>query len=261
MAARLTRAKRTIHRSGARSVVPEGAELPSRLESICRVIYLAFTVGYAPVSAAEVTRVEVPAEAIRLARLLRELLPGRSELDALLALMLLQHSRRDARIDESGRLVLLPNQDRSSWHHDEITEGLALLQPMMSAQWSGTAAGYFLQGSDRGGARGRGPGRGHPLGSDRRPLRRAGAADRLAGGSPQPGSCCGGGRGSRGRTEVAGGSGGLPAAEPSAGRCPRCPARRSRRAGFGAAGVPAGARAVRQRGGGRASADSNQPTD
>ena len=145
MAARLTRAKRTIHRSGARFVVPEGAELPSRLETVCRVIYLAFTVGYAPVSGAEVTRVEVAAEAIRLARLLRELLPGRPELDALLALMLLQHARRDARIDESGRLVLLPAQDRSSWHHDEITEGLALLKPMMSAQWSGTAAGYFLQ--------------------------------------------------------------------------------------------------------------------
>jgi predicted RNA polymerase sigma factor len=145
MAARLTRAKRTVNRSGERFVVPEGAALLPRLETVCRVVYLAFTLGYAPVSGAEVTRVEVAAEAIRLARLLRALLPGRPELDALLALMLLQHSRRDARVDGIGRLVLLRVQDRSSWHQDEITEGLAVLAPMMSGQWTGAAAEYFLQ--------------------------------------------------------------------------------------------------------------------
>jgi RNA polymerase sigma-70 factor (ECF subfamily) len=145
MAARLTRAKRTLTRSGERFAVPEGAELSPRLETVCRVVYLAFTVGYAPGSGSEVTRVEVAAEAIRLARLLRALLPGRPELDALLALMLLQHSRRDARVDSAGRVVLLPTQDRSSWHQDEITEGLALLSPLMSGAWTGATAEYFLQ--------------------------------------------------------------------------------------------------------------------
>ena len=145
MAARLTRAKRTLNRSGERFVVPEGDELPPRLETVCRVVYLAFTVGYAPGSGTEVTRVEVAAEAIRLARLLRAQLPGRPELDALLALMLLQHSRRDARLDSTGRVVLLPAQDRTSWHHDEITEGLAVLSPLMAGEWTGTTAEFFLQ--------------------------------------------------------------------------------------------------------------------
>ena len=145
MAARLTRAKRTITRSGERFAVPEGAELPPRLQTVCRVVYLAFTVGYAPASGEEVIRVEVAGEAIRLARMLRRSLPGRPELDALLALMLLQHSPRDARIDGVGRLVLLPAQDRTTWHQDEISEGLAVLAPMMSGQWTGITAEYFLQ--------------------------------------------------------------------------------------------------------------------
>jgi RNA polymerase sigma-70 factor (ECF subfamily) len=104
------------------------------------VAYLAFTAGYAPPSGAEVVRPELATEGIRLARLLRVLLPGRADLDGLLALMLLQHSRRDARIRD-GDLVLLPDQDRSRWHADEITEALSLLAPLVTAP--GTP--YLLQ--------------------------------------------------------------------------------------------------------------------
>ena len=126
MAARLTRAKRKLTVAGAPFVVPAGPALADRLVAVMSVIYLAFTAGYAPASGSDATRAELAGEAIRLARLLRALLP-RPELDALLALMLLQHSRRDARTDDSGQLVLLPAQDRSRWRYDEIAEGLELL--------------------------------------------------------------------------------------------------------------------------------------
>ena len=126
MAARLTRAKRKLVVAGVRFAVPEERALGDRFGSVVAVIYLAFTAGYAPGSGLDATRVELAGEAIRLARLLRTLLP-RPELDALLALMLLQHSRRDARTDAADQLVLLPDQDRSVWRQDEIAEGLALL--------------------------------------------------------------------------------------------------------------------------------------
>jgi predicted RNA polymerase sigma factor len=146
MAARLTRAKRAVAQSGARFAVPEGDDLPPRLATVCRIVYLAFTTAYAPARGSEVTRVAVAAEAIRLGRLLTALRPEPAEARALLALMLLQHSRRDARTDATGRLVLLPDQDRSRWRADEITEGLGLLQPMLTGTWSGLAGEYFLQG-------------------------------------------------------------------------------------------------------------------
>jgi RNA polymerase sigma-70 factor (ECF subfamily) len=104
------------------------------------VAYLAFTAGYAPPSGAELVRTDLATEAIRLARLLRELLPGRADLDGLLGLMLLQHSRRDARVRD-GRLVLLPDQDRSQWHADEVAEALEVLTPHVAAP--GTP--YLLQ--------------------------------------------------------------------------------------------------------------------
>ena len=133
MAARLTRAKRKLTVAGVPFVVPESPALADRLAAVMSVIYLAFTAGYAPTSGSDATRVELAGEAIRLARLLRGLLP-RPELDALLALMLLQHSRRDARTDESGQLVLLPEQDRSRWRYDEIGEGLNLLEGLPAGQ-------------------------------------------------------------------------------------------------------------------------------
>ena len=129
MAARLTRARKSLaHESFA---VPEGAELAARVGVVADVAYLAFTTGYAAGSGPDLLRADVSAEAIRLVRLLRGVLDDRpTELDALLALMLLQHSRRTARVDQ-GRLVLLPDQDRSRWQQDEIAEGLALLEPLV----------------------------------------------------------------------------------------------------------------------------------
>ncbi len=145
MAARLTRAKRTVGRSGARFVVPAGQDLPPRVATVCRVVYLAFTTAYAPARGSEATRATVAAEAVRLGQLLTGLRPEPPEARALLALLLLQHSRRDARTGAAGRLVLLPDQDRSRWRADEIAEGLTLLEPMMSGAWSGPTGEYFLQ--------------------------------------------------------------------------------------------------------------------
>ena len=144
MSARLTRAKRTLTTSGVSFAVPEGEELTERLPAVAAVIYLAFTAGYSPVSGSDVTQVDSAGEAIRLARLLRELLP-RSEFDALLALLLLQHSRRDARTDSAGRLVLLPDQDRSRWRSEEIAEGLALVAALDRAEIAGLLGDYTLQ--------------------------------------------------------------------------------------------------------------------
>ena len=139
MAARLTRARKRL--AEASFAVPVGAELTARLQVVSDVAYLAFTAGYAPGSGSDVLRADVAGEAIRLVRVLRDLLPTPDpEVDALLALMLLQHSRRDARVD-GGRLVLLPDQDRSRWRGDEITEAVDLLTPLVHA----APAPYLLQ--------------------------------------------------------------------------------------------------------------------
>jgi len=138
MAARLTRARKSL--AGERFEVPIGPELMARVGRAADVAYLAFTAGYTPPSGTELVRTDLAAEAIRLARVLRELLPGRTDLDGLLGLMLLQHSRRDARLQD-GRLVLLPDQDRSRWHAEEIREALDLLTPHVNAP--GTT--YLLQ--------------------------------------------------------------------------------------------------------------------
>jgi predicted RNA polymerase sigma factor len=139
MAARLTRARKSL---GDESfAVPTGPELASRVAVVADVAYLAFTAGYAAGSGPDLLRADVSAEAIRLVRVLRSILAEPpTELDALLALMLLQHSRRDARVDE-GKLVLLPEQDRSRWHQDEIAEALGLLEPLVHAP----AAPFLLQ--------------------------------------------------------------------------------------------------------------------
>lgn len=139
MAARLTRARRKI--AGARFVVPPPDELDARVDVVADVAYLAFTSGYAPGSGPDALRSDVAGEAVRLVRGLRSLLPRpHAELDALLALMLLHHSRRDARVS-GERLVLLPDQDRSRWHHDEVDEAVGLLAPLALAD----PAPYLLQ--------------------------------------------------------------------------------------------------------------------
>ncbi|KNX38314.1 RNA polymerase sigma factor [Luteipulveratus halotolerans] len=146
MAARLTRAKKKIVTAGIPFAVPSADVLPERLEVVAQTAYLAFTAGYAPGSGPDVVRTALAAEAIRLVRVVLVLRPDEPVLVGLLALMLLQHSRRDARVDADGGLVLLPDQDRSSWHQDEIDEGVALLQ---SASLTGPipvrAAAYVVQ--------------------------------------------------------------------------------------------------------------------
>lgn len=139
MAARLTRARKQL--VGERFAVPAVPELAHRVGVIADVAYLTFTAGYAPDSGLDVLRGELAGEAIRLVRELRSVLPyDDAELDALLALMLLQHSRRDARVN-GDRLVLLPDQDRSRWRHDEIAEALHLLRPLTREP----AAPFLLQ--------------------------------------------------------------------------------------------------------------------
>ena len=141
MSARLTRARRKI--AGEQFALPSGNDLVERVSVVAQIGYLAFTAGYAPGSGPDVLRAELSGEAIRLIRVLRSLLPDsyqRSELDALLALMLLQHSRREARVRD-GQLVLLPDQDRSRWRQDEIAEALQLLAPLIDAP----AGPYLLQ--------------------------------------------------------------------------------------------------------------------
>lgn len=157
MAARITRAKKKVAAAGIPFAIPEPDRLGERVEAAAHAVYLCFTAGYAPGIGPDLLRVDLAGEAIRLGRLLRALLPaervvartppaadgGAAGVPALLALMLLQHARRDARVGEDGALVLLPEQDRDRWHHDEIDEGLALLKPL--APTSGYAEELRLQ--------------------------------------------------------------------------------------------------------------------
>ena len=126
MAARLTRAKKKIVAAGIPLRMPAETELTDRLESVCRTIYLAFTVGYAPGSGPDLLRADLAGEALELARILGALVPADPTTRSLLALLGLQHARRDARVAD-GRLVPLAEQDRSRWQADEISAAAALL--------------------------------------------------------------------------------------------------------------------------------------
>jgi predicted RNA polymerase sigma factor len=146
MAARLTRAKKKVVAAGIPFGVPEASALPDRLDTVAQTAYLAFTAGYAPGSGPDLLRAELAGEALRLARVVLAARPGEPALVALLALMLLQHSRRDARVGDDGRLVLLVDQDRSRWRYDEVDEGLALLtDPALAGPITPLAASYALQ--------------------------------------------------------------------------------------------------------------------
>ncbi len=131
MAARITRAKKKIATAGLPFAMPGPEAMQARVDVVVQTIYLCFTAGYAPGFGDAVVRADLAGEAIRLARLLLTLLATRGPVPAgvvaLLALMLLQHARRDARTGDDGTIVLLADQDRMRWHHDEIEEGLALL--------------------------------------------------------------------------------------------------------------------------------------
>lgn len=143
MAARLTRARKRL--AGAEFTVPSPSDLPGRLAVVGQVAYLAFTTGYAPGSGPELLRADVAGEAVRLAQVVHDLLPDQPLPTALLALMLLQHSRRDARVGPDGELVLLPDQDRSRWRSDEIASALSLLASLSGAALEGEAHSYRLQ--------------------------------------------------------------------------------------------------------------------
>jgi RNA polymerase sigma-70 factor, ECF subfamily len=146
LAQRIVRAKAKIREASIPYEVPAPQELPERLDAVLQVIYLVFNEGYSAAAGAEVTRAELTGEAIRLGRLLTELEPEpevpKSEIMGLLALMLLQESRRAARTSPAGELILLENQNRALWNREQIAEGVALVDKALKSRRFGA---YTLQ--------------------------------------------------------------------------------------------------------------------
>ena len=132
LAQRIVRAKSKIRDAGIPYDVPSREDLPERMETVLQVIYLVFNEGYSASSGESLTRPDLSGEAIRLGRLLVELIPE-SEVVGLLALMLLHESRRAARTSPTGELILLDHQDRSLWNREQITEGEALVRRAMAS--------------------------------------------------------------------------------------------------------------------------------
>jgi RNA polymerase sigma factor (sigma-70 family) len=140
MAQRISRAKQRL--AGERFAMPSGAERAQRLQAVLKVLYLMFNEGYAAAAGAELVRVDLAAEAIRLTRMLAAAVPGDGEVAGLLALMLLTDARRPARTGPTGELVPLAEQDRSRWHRGQIAEGVVLVTRAMAG---GVVGEYQLQ--------------------------------------------------------------------------------------------------------------------
>ena len=141
LAQRIVRAKAKIRETPIPYEVPTPQELPERLDAVLQVVYLVFNEGYSAAAGAEVTRAEITGEAIRLGRLLAGLQPE-PEVHGLLALMLLQESRRAARTSPAGELILLEHQDRALWNREQIAEGVGLVEKALSSRRFGP---YTLQ--------------------------------------------------------------------------------------------------------------------
>jgi RNA polymerase sigma-70 factor (ECF subfamily) len=142
IAQRIVRAKAKIRDARIPYAIPTRADMPERLDTVLHVIYLVFNEGYSATSGDAVVDGDLTREAIRLGRLLVELLPGEGEVAGLLALMLLHDSRRDTRTTESGEVALLPEQDRARWDSAEIAEGAALVERAMR---TGRIGSYSVQ--------------------------------------------------------------------------------------------------------------------
>ncbi|MDZ4392590.1 RNA polymerase sigma factor [Cypionkella sp.] len=143
LAQRIVRAKQRIRDDGLRYEIPGVADLPERLVPVLRVIYLVFNEGYLAHCGQDMLRTDLTSEAIRLGRLVADLLPD-GEVLGLLGLMLLHDARRTARVSPEGEGILLANQDRSSWEHGLIAEGTALVERAFAARQVGP---YVLQGA------------------------------------------------------------------------------------------------------------------
>ncbi|SEC95487.1 RNA polymerase sigma factor, sigma-70 family [Amycolatopsis lurida] len=133
LAQRISRAKQTIKKAGAEFVLPPAGELAERLRVVLQVLYLIFNEGYTTSGGPDLHRADLTAEAIRLTRLLRRLMPDEDEVTGLLALMLLTDARRAARAGEDGSLVPLAEQDRSRWNAEMIAEGVSLVSEALAA--------------------------------------------------------------------------------------------------------------------------------